>query len=82
MVVSRARLVSPVQIPNSVVCHGLLHVQGEVIFDKSKADGQSKKTASNVKLRSYLPDFPFTPFNEAMEQTCAWFRENYDSAKR
>ena len=70
------------QIPNSVVCHGLMHVQGEVIFDKSKADGQFKKTASNMKLRSYLPDFQFTPFSEAMEQTCAWFRENYDIAKR
>jgi hypothetical protein len=38
------------------------HVQGEVKFDTSKADGQYKKTASNAKLRKYLPDFKFTPF--------------------
>lgn len=31
-------------------------------FDTSKADGQYKKTASNAKLRKYLPDFKFTPF--------------------
>lgn len=31
-------------------------------FDTSKADGQYKKTASNTKLRKYLPDFKFTPF--------------------
>jgi hypothetical protein len=37
-------------------------VQGEVKFDTSKADGQYKKTASNTKLRKYLPDFKFTPF--------------------
>lgn len=37
-------------------------VQGEVKFDTSKADGQYKKTASNAKLRKYLPDFKFTPF--------------------
>lgn len=36
--------------------------QGEVKFDTSKADGQYKKTASNAKLRKYLPDFKFTPF--------------------
>jgi len=33
-----------------------------VKFDTSKADGQYKKTASNTKLRKYLPDFKFTPF--------------------
>lgn len=35
-----------------------------VQYDTSKADGQYKKTASNAKLRKYLPDFKFTPFNE------------------
>lgn len=29
-------------------------------FDTSKSDGQYKKTASNAKLRGYLPDFQFT----------------------
>lgn len=37
---------------------------GEIIFDKTKADGQFKKTASNAKLRKYLPDFKFTPIDE------------------
>lgn len=37
-------------------------LQGEVKFDTTKADGQYKKTASNAKLRKYLPDFKFTPF--------------------
>ncbi len=31
-----------------------------VQFDTSKSDGQFKKTASNAKLRRYLPDFQFT----------------------
>jgi GDP-L-fucose synthase len=38
--------------------------KGNVIFDTSKSDGQFKKTASNEKLRSYLPDFKFTPFDK------------------
>jgi hypothetical protein len=42
-------------------------VQGEVKFDTTKADGQYKKTASNAKLRKYLPDFKFTPFKVRAE---------------
>ncbi len=29
--------------------------KGKVLFDSTKADGQYKKTASNAKLRKYLP---------------------------
>lgn len=35
----------------------------ELAFDSTKADGQFRKTASNRKLRKYLPDFKFTPFD-------------------
>ncbi|VDO06910.1 unnamed protein product, partial [Brugia timori] len=35
--------------------------KGEIVHDKTKADGQYKKTASNAKLRKYLPNFKFTP---------------------
>ena len=37
-----------------------LHMQ----FDTSKSDGQFKKTASNKKLRGYLPDFQFTSIQQ------------------
>lgn len=33
------------------------------------SDGQMKKTASNVKLRRYLPNFTFTPLNEGQFAT-------------
>ena len=38
--------------------------KGEVVQDTSKSDGQFKKTASNAKLRKYLPDFKFTPIKQ------------------
>uniref|UniRef100_A0A8V0Y0T3 GDP-L-fucose synthase n=1 Tax=Gallus gallus TaxID=9031 RepID=A0A8V0Y0T3_CHICK len=38
--------------------------RGELVFDTTKADGQFKKTASNAKLRHYLPNFQFTPFRQ------------------
>ncbi|XP_034156260.1 GDP-L-fucose synthase isoform X1 [Pangasianodon hypophthalmus] len=55
---------------------------GPVIYDTSKSDGQLKKTASNTKLRRYLPNFAFTPFYTAVKETCDWFAANYDSARK
>ena len=56
--------------------------EGEVVFDTSKADGQFKKTASNRKLRKYLPDFKFTPFGDALRETVEWFVANYETVRK
>lgn len=58
-----------------------LNFKGEVVYDTSKADGQFKKTASNAKLCHRLPDFKFTPFKQALKETCDWFVANYDTAR-
>lgn len=55
--------------------------QGNIVFDTTKADGQFKKTASNAKLRKYLPDFKFTPFAEAIKQTVDWYTKNHEIAR-
>ncbi|CAF4128988.1 unnamed protein product, partial [Rotaria magnacalcarata] len=59
-----------------------MNFQGEVKYDLARADGQFKKTASNKKLRSYLPDFKFTPLDEAIKFTCDWFEANYENARK
>lgn len=51
-------------------------------YDTTKSDGQHKKTASNAKLRSFLPDFKFTPLETAMKETVDWFVSNFDTARR
>ncbi|XP_037077480.1 GDP-L-fucose synthase-like [Pollicipes pollicipes] len=56
--------------------------QGQVVQDDSHADGQYKKTASNAKLRRYLPDFQFTPLRQAVQETVDWFVANYDTARK
>jgi len=56
--------------------------KGNVVYLTDKADGQYKKTASNAKLRKLLPDFKFTPINEAIEATVKWFNDNYDVARK
>jgi len=55
--------------------------KGEIVFDTTKADGQYKKTASNAKLRRYLPDFEFTPFSVAIKESVDWYRANYKTAR-
>ncbi|XP_026498366.1 GDP-L-fucose synthase [Vanessa tameamea] len=55
--------------------------RGQIVYDTSKADGQFKKTASNKKLRSLYRDFTFTPFDEAIRETVAWFIQNRDHAR-
>ncbi|OZJ04040.1 GDP-L-fucose synthase [Bifiguratus adelaidae] len=59
-----------------------LDFTGEYTFDTSKADGQYKKTASNAKLRKYLPDFKFTPFDVAVKESVEWFLDNYESLRK
>uniref|UniRef100_A0A915PMJ7 GDP-L-fucose synthase n=1 Tax=Setaria digitata TaxID=48799 RepID=A0A915PMJ7_9BILA len=56
--------------------------KGQILQDKTKADGQYKKTASNAKLRKYLPNFKFTPFEVAIKESVVWFISNYENARK
>jgi len=56
--------------------------EGEVKFLTDKADGQYKKTASNAKLRRYLPDFKFTPLETSIGETVQWFTDHYETARK
>ena len=56
--------------------------KGEVKYLTDKADGQYKKTASNAKLRRYLPDFKFTPIEQGIQESVDWFFKNYEPARK
>ena len=45
-----------------------------IVIDETKAIGQFRKTASNRKLRQYLPDFKFTHVD--------WFVQNYEASRK
>jgi GDP-L-fucose synthase len=59
-----------------------MNFKGNVIFDKTKPDGQFRKPSDNSKLMSYLPDFKFTPFDVGIKETVEWFEENYPNIKQ
>ncbi|ORY89550.1 hypothetical protein BCR43DRAFT_499981 [Syncephalastrum racemosum] len=56
--------------------------KGDYSFDTSRADGQYKKTASNAKLMKLLPDFQFTPFDQAVKESVDWFVENFETCRK
>ncbi len=56
--------------------------KGKVVFDKDKPEGQFRKPSDNSKLKSYLPDFKFTPFEEGIKETVKWFIENYETVRK
>ena len=59
-----------------------IEFKGEIVYDTTKADGQFKKTANNAKLRTYLPDFKFTPMKEAVKKSVDWFVANYETLRK
>lgn len=58
------------------------NLKEEFVYNTERADGQMRKTASNAKLRSYLPDFQFTPFDEAIQQTVNWYWSNVNNLRK
>lgn len=56
--------------------------KGKVIFDKTKPDGQFRKPSDNSKLKSYLPNFEFTPIEHGIKETIKWFIENYEKVRK
>jgi len=56
--------------------------EGKIVYDTTKSDGQFKKTACNKKLMGLNPDFKFTPIEEGIRESCRWFTENYDVARK
>ena len=59
-----------------------MEFKGDVVFDTTKADGQFKKTASNKKMRTYLPEFKFVPMKEGMKKSVDWFVANYATCRK
>ena len=55
---------------------------GNVRFDTSKPNGQYRKPSDNSKLKSYLPDFKFTPIEEGLGETVKWFIDNYETSRK
>jgi len=59
-----------------------MNFKGNVIIDKTKPEGQFRKPSDYSKLKSYLPDFKFTPFEIGIKETIKHFTENYNNIRK
>lgn len=50
---------------------------GQVAWDSDKPDGAPRKVMDNVLFRQRLPEFSFTPLDQGMDETIAWYRSIY-----
>jgi GDP-L-fucose synthase len=60
----------------------LMNFKGEVIFDSSKPDGQFRKPSDNTKIKTYLPNYEFTPLYEGLKETIEFFENNYSFVRK
>ena len=56
-------------------------IETPIVLETSRADGQLRKTASNAKLRTYLPNFQFTSIDQGIAETVAWLKANWNRAR-
>ena len=47
-----------------------------------KSDGQYKKTADNSLFKVHFPDFQFTSFEKGIQETCQYFKTNYNDVRK
>ena len=60
----------------------VMKFRGKIIFNEDKPDGQFRKPSDGTKLKSYLPDFQWTPLDEGIELTVDWFLSNYRTLRK
>jgi len=60
----------------------LMDYKGNILFDKTKPDGQHRKPSDNSVIKELFPDFEFTPIREGLKKSIDWFNENYPKIRQ
>jgi len=60
----------------------IMNYKGKVTWNVDKPDGQFRKPSDNSKIKSYLPDFKFTPLYEGLKETIEYFEKNYSIIRK
>jgi len=60
----------------------LMNFKGSVKWNTDKPDGQFRKPSDNSKIKSYLPNFKFTPLYDGLKYTIDYFEKNYNIVRK
>jgi GDP-L-fucose synthase len=55
---------------------------GKVVWNTSKPEGQHRKPTDTSRLRSIIGNYSFVPLEEGLEETIAYFIENYNKVRK
>jgi GDP-L-fucose synthase len=59
-----------------------MEFNGEILWDRTKPNGQARKPSDSSPLKAKFSDFKFTSIEDGLTSTVKWFVENYDSIVR
>jgi GDP-L-fucose synthase len=60
----------------------LMDYKGNVKWNTDKPDGQFRKPSNNSKIKTYLPNFKFTPLYDGLKYTIDYFEKNYNIVRK
>lgn len=60
----------------------LMNFKGNLKWNFSKPDGQFRKPSDNSKIKTYLPNFQFTPLYDGLKETIEFFERNYNIIRK
>jgi len=80
IILSTSEEISIREVVNIIV--ELMNFKGNVVFDTTKPEGQFRKHSDNSKIKSYLPNFRFTPLYEGLKETIEFFQNNYNIVRK
>tara|TARA_R110002124_G_scaffold116567_1_gene273181 strand:- start:971 stop:1915 length:945 start_codon:yes stop_codon:yes gene_type:complete len=81
IIISNSMEVSIKQLVDTIV--KAMDFKGNVVYDKSKPDGQFRKPTTNLRLKDFIPECidKFTPLEEGIQKTVDWFVKNYEKCR-
>ena len=80
IILSTSEEISIREVVNIIV--ELMNFNGNVVFNTTKPEGQFRKHSDNSKIKSYLPNFKFTPLYEGLKETIEYFQNNYNIVRK
>lgn len=60
----------------------IMKFKNNIVFDKSKPEGQFRKPSDNSYLKSIIGDYKFTDTREGLEETIEYFIKNYNTVRK
>ena len=63
------------------VCSAL-EFDGEILYDRTKSNGQHKRPSDNTVLRNLVPDFKFTSTKDGVKIAADWFVDHYPNVRK